>query len=636
MGMRTLKVAGIQTAPGNDQSKNVSDAEEQIIIAIQKGAQIICLPELFSTPYFAQYIGIDVTEYSSSVPGSISDRFSLIARRYETVLIIPVCEIGKDGYLYNSAIVIDADGSCFAPYRKIHLPQDPFFYEKDYFHPGDTYRIFKTRFADIAVLICYDQWFPEAARIVSLMGAEIIFFPTAIGHIMGEIPDEGNWKDAWCLMQRSHAIANSVPVVSVNRCSTEKDITFFGGSFICDAFGGILAQAGTKAEIITAEIDPEYGSCIREGWGFFRNRRQDTYIPLVNPKENILAPELMKTPANSGYHMPAEWEPHTGVWISWPGNDETFPDLKRVQQAFLEMITGLIPGETVNLFVADESVMDYVLEQLIKTGNDADKVKFHTGSSPDVWIRDYGPTFIVNRGIKELSAVTWEFNAWGEKYEDLICDGQIALKIVSCLKINSFKPKIIMEGGSFDVNGRGCLLTTRSCLLNPNRNPSLNQWEIEEYLQNYLGVSRIIWLESGIVGDDTDGHIDDIARFVSPDTIVCALEENTEDENYKTLKENYEILCHEKDQNGEPLKIITLPMPGPVSDDEFRYPASYLNFYIGNQVVLVPIFDDPHDEIVIKKLEKIFPGRKIVGVNARAMVEGFGTIHCATQQQPEI
>jgi agmatine deiminase len=230
--------------------------------------------------------------------------------------------------------------------------------------------------------------------------------------------------------------------------------------------------------------------------------------------------------------------------------------------------------------------------------------------------------------------VHWNFNAWGGKYEDQVRDGRIPTIMNRWLEFPRFVPGIVLEGGSIDVNGRGTVLTTRSCLLNPNRNPSLSSDTIEEFLKEYLGVVKIIWLNEGIIGDDTDGHIDDIARFVAPATVVCAYENDAEDANYRALDENYEILRHSSNQDGTPLTVVKLPMPARVASGDERCPASYTNFYIGNTVVIVPVFNDPNDAGALRILQDLFPGRKVIGIDARAMVEGFGTFHCATQQQP--
>jgi agmatine deiminase len=232
--------------------------------------------------------------------------------------------------------------------------------------------------------------------------------------------------------------------------------------------------------------------------------------------------------------------------------------------------------------------------------------------------------------------VRWNFNAWGGKYEDQVRDGKIPDIMNRWLGLPQFVPGIVLEGGSLDVNGRGTVLTTRSCLLNPNRNPSLSADTIEEFLKEYLGVVKIIWLNDGIMGDDTDGHIDDIARFVAPATVVCAYENDTADANYLALHENYEILKQSSNQDGIPLTVVKLPMPAPVADGDERYPASYTNFYIGNTVVIVPVFKDPNDTEALRILQGLFPGRKVIGIDARAMVEGYGAFHCATQQQPRV
>ena len=635
MEKRSCSIVLVQTSPVEDIETNLQLAERSILDACRSGAEIICLPELFSTSYFPQYIGLDISRFCVRIPGPETERFLQIALKHQVVLILPFCEEASDGTVYNSAVVIDADGSILPIYHKIHIPQDPFFYEKGYFYPGDSYKVYKTRYADIAVLICYDQWFPEAARSVTLSGAEIIFYPTAIGHIRGEIPADGDWKDAWQLIQRSHAIANSIPVAAVNRCSKEGGLSFFGGSFICDAFGKILGSLEDKSGSIKVELDLSQGPCIRDAWGFFRNRRCETYKSICSGntfESGVVNSDL--TPANQGYYMPAEWEPHDAVWLSWPKNEHTFPIITEVEKTYIKIIQSLSHSEEVHLLVADYEAQTQILSSLKQSDTDLSQVFFHQYPYSDVWIRDYGPTFLINRALKKTSAVNWEFNAWGDKYDELLIDGKVPEYILADLFIQPFEPGIVMEGGSFDVNGRGLVLTTRSCLCNPNRNPSLTTDEIEQYLIDYLGAAKVIWLLDGIEGDDTDGHIDDIARFVNPTTVLCALEDDPDDDNFTALKENYEILCNASDQEGNPLTVIPVPMPACVRDEEQRYPASYLNFYIGNSVVLVPVFNDPHDSLALQIIQEQFPGREVIGIDSRAMVEGYGTIHCATQQQP--
>jgi agmatine deiminase len=242
---------------------------------------------------------------------------------------------------------------------------------------------------------------------------------------------------------------------------------------------------------------------------------------------------------------------------------------------------------------------------------------------------------VVNRALSKTALVRWNFNAWGGKYEDQIRDGKIPGMMNRRFNLPLFEPGIVLEGGSIDVNGKGTVLTTRACLLNPNRNPTLSADEIEEKLREYLGIEHVIWLNDGIIGDDTDGHIDDIARFVGPSTVVCAYETDIADANYPSLHDNFEILRQATDQDGKPLTVVKLPMPSPVLDADGRYPASYTNFYIGNTIVIVPVFNDRHDADAIRILQELFPDRNVVGINARAMVEGYGTFHCGTQQQPK-
>jgi len=630
----------IQMAVGNDPGADLEKARVRVGEAAHAGAKIICLPELFRSRYFPQHPGTDASVFAETVPGESTDVFSGIARNQGVVIIVPLFERSPDGRFSNTAVVIDADGSLHPPYHKVHIPQDPGFFEKGYFYPGETYRVFATRYGRIAVLICYDQWFPEAARCVALEGAEIIFYPTAIGHPGPDEPAEGDWREAWELIQRSHAIANSVHVAAVNRVGREGGIRFFGGSFVCDAFGKIIARAGAAEETLTAPVDLAMNTSVRNSWGFFRNRRPETYgrICVPFPGEDPVFPLLRKgdTPRNRGFHMPAEWEPHETVWLSWPHNRNTFPRIAAVEQAYYEFIAAIHPSEKVDLFVPTAAVRRKVRARLRDLGVDLRRVTLHTSEYSDVWIRDYGPTFVVNRALQRTAMVRWDFNAWGGKYEDQVRDGNIPRMMNRRLSLPFFEPGIVLEGGSVDVNGRGTVLTTRACLLNPNRNPALSADGIEERLMEYLGVEKVIWLNDGVAGDDTDGHIDDIARFVGPSTVVCAYEADISDTNYPALHDNFGILRRSTDQDGRPLTVVKLPMPAKVADGDERYPASYTNFYIGNTVVIVPVFDDPKDAAALQIVQKFFPGRKVVGINARAMVEGFGTFHCATQQQPRV
>ncbi|MDD1718522.1 MAG: agmatine deiminase family protein [Methanoregulaceae archaeon] len=625
----------IQLAVGNDPQENLEHAGRLAEEAIGRGAKIVCLPELYRTRYFPVSLTGGASLCAETVPGESTGFFSDLARKHGVVIIVPVFEKGRDGRFYNTAVVIDADGSLLAPYRKTHIPQDPGFWEKGYFTPGDGYRVHSTAHGRIAVLICYDQWFPETARCVALEGADLIIFPTAIGHPGGTPPREGDWHEAWELIQRSHAIANSVHVAAVNRTGRERGTEFFGGSFVCDSFGHILARAGGGEEIVIAALDLTMNRTVRDTWGFFRNRRPDTYGGICSPSPVVGARALSGTPRNMGFSMPAEWEPHDSVWLAWPQSEDTFPHLERVEETYCELIVALQDSETVDILVPPDEAGSRARDILAGAGADPYRVRFHPADYADVWIRDYGPTFVRNRSEEEVSMVRWKFNAWGGKYEHLLGDGEVPGMMNRWLDLPVFEPGIVLEGGSIEVNGCGTVMTTTSCLLNPNRNPSLSGTEIEEYLKEYTGAVKVIWLGEGIAGDDTDGHIDDIARFVGPSTVVCAYEESACDENYAPLHHNYTLLRGETDQDGNPLNVVKLPMPGMVSGSPGeRYPASYANFYIGNRVVVVPVFDDPKDADALRILQGMFPDRRVIGIDARAMVEGRGAFHCATQQQP--
>ena len=342
------------------------------------------------------------------------------------------------------------------------------------------------------------------------------------------------------------------------------------------------------------------------------------------------------TPRSLGYSMPAEWARHRATWLSWPHNQETWPtQLEKVRDVWIQMVCALSAHERVYLLVNDEPTGRQVAARLVKARADMQNVTLLKIPTVDVWMRDYGPTFITRASRENpLAFNDWIFNGWGGKYKSYEEDESIARAIAETLKIPVFDHKFILEGGSIEVNGTGTCMTTEQCLLNNNRNPHLSRAEIEEFLKGALGVSHLIWLGEGIVGDDTDGHIDDIARFVNPTTVVCIVEANSKDENYRYLQENYERLQCATDQNGEKLSIVKLPCPQPVYYDGARLPASYANFYVANGVVLVPILNDPNDAEVLGVLGELFAERKVVGLRCNEVVAGLGAIHCVTQQEP--
>jgi agmatine deiminase len=336
--------------------------------------------------------------------------------------------------------------------------------------------------------------------------------------------------------------------------------------------------------------------------------------------------------------MPAEWAPHRATWLSWPHNSDTWPtDLDRVRDVWIQMISALSPHERVYVLVNDKLSEGDVAARLKSSRTVIENVTLLQLRTVDVWMRDYGPTFVTRESSEEpLAFNDWIFNGWGGKYESYEDDDQVAREIAAFLKVPRFEHRIVLEGGSIEVNGSGVCLTTEQCLLNKNRNPQLNQAKIEQYLKDSLGVDRVIWLGEGIVGDDTDGHIDDIARFVNPTTVVCIVESNPKDDNHRHLQENYERLKDAENQNGEKLAIVTLPCPSPVYCEGGRLPASYANFYIANQVVLVPVFDDPNDAKALGILQDLFPNRKVIGLRCNEVVAGLGAIHCVTQQEPAV
>jgi len=636
MAEKNVTIGLVQTRVSDDIKSNMENTIGKIREAAKRGAQIICLQELYKTTYFPIDEKKDVTILAETIPGETTITLSKLAKEFNVIIIAPIFEVDTSGKHYNTAVVIGSDGIIMGSYRKMHIPHDPFFYEKNYFDVGDLgYQVFRAGDISFGVLICYDQWFPEAARTLTLQGADIIFYPSAIGYLQGDPLTYEDWHYSWESIQRSHAIANGIHVASVNRVGTEGNTRFWGASFVCDAFGRMIKRASTEhEEVLVATLDLSQNKRIQEGWGFLRNRLPATYGMLTSRV-------LSETPKNMGYFMPAEWERHDGTWMSWPYDPVTFPNrVKKVESAYVKMILALSKNEAVNLFVTDLKMKEKVRKLLKQKGVDLHKIKFHVWNYVDIWFRDYGPVFVLNKEKKQIAFVHWIFNAWGEKYKELMRDTQIPGIISDRLQLNNFRPGIVLEGGSVDVNGKGTILTTEQCLLNKNRNPHLSKAEIEKYLSNYFGGTNIIWLKGGVAGDDTDGHIDNLARFANPRTVLCAYEENKSDESHGILKQNYEILLESTDHDGKKLKVIKMPMPpvirSKIRGEKTRLPASYLNFYVANKVVLVPAYGHKNDKLAQKIIQKQFPGRKVIGIDCKDLIYGMGAIHCVVQQQPSI
>jgi agmatine deiminase len=343
---------------------------------------------------------------------------------------------------------------------------------------------------------------------------------------------------------------------------------------------------------------------------------------------------MNETPTALGYRMPAEWEPHEATWLSWPHNAESWPDaFEPVPAIFADIVAGLHDHEEVRILAGSDELEASARAVLRDRGCESHRVRFFRIPTNDAWIRDHGPIF-VRHPERGIAMTDWGYNAWGGKYLPYDLDDRVPARINETLHLPRFEPGIVLEGGSIDVNGRGTLLTTESCLLNPNRNPSLSKQEIEGRMRDFLGVRHVVWLGDGIVGDDTDGHVDDLTRFVDPTTVVTAVEEDRADENYRPLADNLERLRAARDESGRPLTIVTLPMPPAVYFGDRRLPASYANFYVGNRSVLVPVFDHARDDIACATLAGLFPGRTIVPIRCTDLVWGLGAIHCVTQQQP--
>ena len=358
-------------------------------------------------------------------------------------------------------------------------------------------------------------------------------------------------------------------------------------------------------------------------------------------------------PRALGYRMPAEWERHAATWIGWPQNRSDWPGkFGPIPWVYAEIVRHLARVEDVNIILRDAAVKAQARNVLRRAQVDLKRVKFHTWPTNRGWTRDSGPIFLVRdavvRNAKEnrVAATNWRFNAWA-KYSNWKYDNQLPDRIARKLKLSQFTPTIlrkssakpyhvVLEGGSIDVNGQGLMLTTEECLLSKvqQRNPGVSQKELEQIFADYLAVEKVIWLDRGIVGDDTHGHVDDIARFVAPDTVLTVVEPSRGDANYAPLQENLRRLHAATDLQGRKLQIVELPMPRPVAFQGQRLPASYANFYIANELVLVPTFNDPADRAALNIIAGVLPKHEIVGIHCGDFIWGLGAIHCATQQQP--
>ncbi len=354
-------------------------------------------------------------------------------------------------------------------------------------------------------------------------------------------------------------------------------------------------------------------------------------------------------PRALGYRLPAEWEPHNATWIAWPHRRQDWPGkFATIPWVFVEIVRALTESEPVTILVRGGFEQLRVERMLASQGVDLEQVQFHHIATDRAWLRDTAPSFLVRPPQYRtdlVAAVPWRFNGWA-KYSNHRRDARVAHAIAECCHLTTFQPDVgaprgrarrfVLEGGAIDVNGRGTLLTTEQCLLSPiqARNPGVTREQVEDVLADYLGIRRVVWLGRGIIGDDTHGHVDDIARFVGPRTVVAARSDQADDPNRPILEENWRRLETAVDQDGQPLRLIALPMPSAIRFEGERLPASYANFYIANKHVLVPTFNDPADRHALNILAEAMPDRQVVGIHAVDLVLGLGTIHCLTHEEP--
>jgi agmatine deiminase len=344
------------------------------------------------------------------------------------------------------------------------------------------------------------------------------------------------------------------------------------------------------------------------------------------------------TPKQLGYYFPAEFATHAATWLSWPHKEASWPGkIQSIYPYYTQFVNELTASERVCINVNNQQMKTFAEACLLQGGVDLEKIEFFFHPTDDAWCRDHGPAFLINPDgpVKKL-IVDWGYNAWGNKYPPFNQDDQVPTLIANHFHLPVYYPGIIMEGGSVDFNGKGTLITSTCCLLNPNRNPDLTQGEIQNYLEDYYGVDQVLWIREGIIGDDTDGHIDDTVRFINEDTVLAVVEENNSDENYVPLQRNLSDLYKMRLVNGKQLNIIELPMPDPVYFENQRLPASYANFYIANRSVIVPIYRSSKDESALQIIQECFPQRKVMGIDSTDIIWGLGSFHCMSQQEPAV
>jgi agmatine deiminase len=337
------------------------------------------------------------------------------------------------------------------------------------------------------------------------------------------------------------------------------------------------------------------------------------------------------TPALLGYRLPAEWEPHAATWLAWPHNRNTWPGkFEPIPPLWAKLVRTVARFEPVHVLAGGGQVMREARAMV----GDLPSVALHDIPTNDAWIRDHGPTFLSGPPDAPPALVDWQYNAWGGKYPPFDLDNLVPQRIAERTGRRRYEPGIVLEGGALDSNGQGTILAAEACLTDPKRNPGLSREEVQCYLADYLGARRVLWFCGRLAGDDTDGHVDQLARFVGPSTVVAALEQDPTDANYAPLAANHKRLQRMTVEDGKPLTVVTLPMPRPIYHDRTRLPASYVNFYVANGLVVVPQFDDPADAEAMEILARLLPGRELCGLPAVDLAWGLGTYHCITLQEP--
>jgi agmatine deiminase len=364
--------------------------------------------------------------------------------------------------------------------------------------------------------------------------------------------------------------------------------------------------------------------------------------PLLEKIQIKLSRHLFKmtnlTPKSLGYYFPAEFAPHDAIWLSWPHKEESWPGkIASIYPSYTEFVKIVSLTERVCINVVNEKMRNAAQKMLQLAGVNLERVKFYLHPTNDAWCRDHGPAFLLrDNAVDPKVILDWNINAWGGKYPPYDLDDVIPTRIGEALGLPVFHPGIIMEGGSVDFNGAGTVMTSKSCLLNPNRNPHLNQDQIEKYLSDYYGIDQVLWVSDGIVGDDTDGHIDDTVRFVNEDTVITVVESNVLSANHEILQQNLKELKQMRLLNGKQLNIVELPMPAEVIYEGQSLPASYANFYISNGHIIVPTFKCDADDKAMQIIQSCFPSREVVGIDSTDIIWGLGSFHCLSQQEPSM